>query len=50
MNIFDWDELTDREIFYYCLGRGNIVRFDEGWDYTYSETELYTRIWMEEEE
>ena len=46
--IFDWDAITDGEMYYYCWGSDNIVRFHDGWDYTWVENG-FERVWMEEE-
>ena len=43
---YNWDLLSDESIYYYCLGLGNIVVWNEGWDWSFQDF-TSDRVWME---
>jgi len=47
MNVYNWDLVTDKEIYYYVLGLGNHVVWHHGWDWSFLDF-TNERVWMED--
>jgi len=47
---FNWDNLTETEMFHYVLGSRNHICFSEGWDWSFPTYYMPYYIYFKEEE